>query len=192
MDSTATKLSKEWTGLSKMDDALLRAASSRFTKLAHQFGDKEFRDSYVAALTRRFLARQMKKFRGDASQTEFAARLDKQQTIVSRLENPNYSGWTLGTLLEIASKLDVGLVVRFVDFPSFMKATEDFSETALRPASYSQQQVEDFAQSEADFQAAAARALEILQMPLPEQNAGAKDNISAALKPPNGEGDGRG
>ena len=65
----------------------------RLQKLAHEFHDKDFRDAYVAAQTRRFLARQMRKFRGSMSQTEFAGMLDKQQTIVSRLENPNYSGW---------------------------------------------------------------------------------------------------
>lgn len=110
-----------------------------------QFRDKEFRDTYVAAHTRRFLARQMRKFRGELSQTEFAEYLGKQQTIVSRLENPNYSGWTLGTLLEIASKLNVGVVVRFVDFPSFLKSTDDFSESAIHPAPYDEVQLDDFA-----------------------------------------------
>ena len=132
-----------------MNEERRPAASSRFLKLAQQFSDKEFRDSYVAALTRRFLARQMRKFRGDLSQIDFAERIDKQQTIVSRLENPNYSGWTLNTLFEIAGKLNVGVVVRFVDFPSFLKATEDFSESAMHPMPYDQQKVDDFAQAEA-------------------------------------------
>ncbi len=150
----------------------LSAASFRFLKLAQQFHDKEFRDSYVAAHTRRFLARQMRKFRGDLSQTEFAEQLDKQQTIVSRLENPNYSGWTLGTLLEIASKLNVGVVVRFVDFPTFLKSTDDFSERAMHPTSYDPQRVDNFARSEAEKEFWAApqiaasdliKALEILR-----------------------------
>lgn len=132
-----------------MDEKHLPAASSRFFKLAQQFHDKEFRDTYVAAQTRRFLARQMRKFRGHLSQAEFADRLDKQQTIVSRLEDPNYSGWTLGTLLEIASKLNVGLVVRFVDFPMFLKFTGDLSEEAMCPSPYNEQEVDDSACAEA-------------------------------------------
>ena len=93
----------------------------------------------------------MRKFRGDLSQIEFAERyfFCKQQTIVSRLENPNYSGWTLSTLLEIANKLNVGVIVRFVDFSSFLKDTEDFVPSAKHPASYDKQQVDDFARSEA-------------------------------------------
>jgi transcriptional regulator with XRE-family HTH domain len=130
-----------------------QSASSRFFKLAQQFRDKEFRDTYVAAHTRRFLARQMRKFRGDLSQTEFAEQLGKQQTIVSRLENPNYSGWTLSTLLEIANKLNVGVIVRFVDFPSFLKFTDDFSESAVHPASYEQEVVDDFARVETEKEA---------------------------------------
>ena len=148
-DTTASKPIKEGSEFSEMDEERPHAVSSRLLKLAQQFSDKEFRDSYVAALTRRFLARQMRKFRGDLSQIEFAERLGKQQTIVSRLENPNYSGWTLSTLLEIANKLNVGVIVRFVDFSSFLKDTEDFSESAIHPASYDKQQVDDFARSEA-------------------------------------------
>ncbi len=124
-----------------------RAASSRFLKLAEQFHDKEFRDAYVSAHTRRFLARQMRKFRGNLSQTAFAEQLGKRQTIVSRLENPDYSGWTLGTLLEIANKLNVGVVVRFVDFPSFLKVTDDFSESAMHPAEYESEKLDDFARA---------------------------------------------
>lgn len=133
-----------------MDEERPPVRSSRFLKLAKQFRDKEFRDTYVAAHTRRFLARQMRKFRGDLSQMDFAGKLGKQQTIVSRLENPNYSGWTLSTLLEIANKLNVGLIVRFVDFPSFLKFTDDFSESAVHPESYRQEEVDDFARIEAE------------------------------------------
>jgi hypothetical protein len=140
--------------------------SSRLRTLVREFHNKEFRDTYVAAHTRRFLARQMRKFRGQMSQTEFAGILDKRQTIVSRLENPNYSGWTLSTLLEIASKLDVGVFVRFVDFPTFLKYTGVQSEAALHPKSYDAKEIDDFAQAPANFKAEIPRALEILKTPL--------------------------
>ena len=143
-----------------MDDERRPAAFHRLLKLAKEFCSKEFRDTYVASHTRRFLAWQMRKFRGDLSQTEFADLIEKRQTIISRLENPNYSGWTLGTLFEIASKLNVAVFVRFVDFPTFIKYTEEQGENALRPASYDQHQIDDFAQSEADQEAAILRALE--------------------------------
>src|SRR5262249_31558562 len=91
------------------------ADSPRLRSLIEKFRDKEYRDSYIAGHTRRFLARQMRKFRGDESQTEFGALLDKRQTVVSRLEDPNYGKWTLQTLFEVATKLNIAVLVRFVD-----------------------------------------------------------------------------
>jgi hypothetical protein len=93
-----------------LGEEYLTAPSSRLARLAREFRDKAFRDTYVASHTRRFLARQMRKFRGEMSQSEFGDLIGKQQTIVSRLENPNYSGWTLSTLFEIASKLNIAVL----------------------------------------------------------------------------------
>jgi hypothetical protein len=122
----------------------------RLARLAKKMRDKGYRDGYVAAHTRQVLAKQMREFRGAMPQTEFANLIDKRQTMVSRLENPNYSGWTVGTLLEIASKLNVAVFVRFVDFLTFLKYSGDQSESALHPVQYNQQQVDDFARAEAD------------------------------------------
>src|SRR5262249_51490736 len=47
-----------------------------------------------------------------------------------RLEDPNYGKWTLQTLFSVARKLNVAVVVRFVDFPTFLTITEDMSENA--------------------------------------------------------------
>ena len=145
--------------------------SHRLVRLAEKMHDKGYRDGYVAAHNRQVLAKQMREFRGEKSQTDFAQKIDKRQTIVSRLENPNYSGWTLGTLFEIASKLDVAVFVRFVDFPTFLKYTGNQSESALHPAQYDQQQVDDFAryatQSEVTLDDI-KRTLKILRRPLSE------------------------
>jgi len=124
------------------------AGSHRLLSLAEKMHEKDYRDGYVAAHTRQVLAKQMREFRGDKSQTEFADLLDKRQTMVSRLENPNYSGWTVSTILEVASKLDVAAFVRFANFPTFLKYSGDLSESALRPQSYNREQVDDFARAE--------------------------------------------
>jgi hypothetical protein len=126
------------------------ADSHRLVRVAEKMHNKEYRDGYVAAHTRQVLAKQMREFRGDKSQTEFAEMLEKRQTVVSRLENPSYSGWTLSTLFDIASKLSVAVFIRFVDFPTFLKYSGDQSEAALHPAEYNQQQVDDFALAEAN------------------------------------------
>src|SRR5262245_27153895 len=96
------------------------AASPRLRSLIEKFCDKAYRDSYIAAHSRRFLARQMRKFRGEKSQTDFGALLEKRQTVVSRLEDPNYGKWTLQTLFDVAAKLNVAVLVRFVDIPTFL------------------------------------------------------------------------
>jgi hypothetical protein len=108
-------------------------------------GRKSYRDSYVASYTRQFLARQMREFRGDQSQSEFGAKIAKQQTVVSRLEDPNYGKWRLQTLFDVASKLDVAVLVRFVDFSTFLRTTNDRSPSTILPEPYDQQKVDDLA-----------------------------------------------
>jgi hypothetical protein len=62
---------------------------------------------------------------------------------VSRLEDPNYGKWTLQTLFDVAAKLDIAVVVRFTDFPTFLRTTDDRSPSAIFPSSYDQTAVDD-------------------------------------------------
>jgi hypothetical protein len=119
-----------------MDEGRRHADSPRLRNLIEKFRDKAYRDSYTAAHTRRFLARQMRKFRGEKSQSEFGNLIDKRQTVVSRLEDPKYGKWTLQTLFDVAEKLNVAVVVRFVDIPTFLKSSEDMSDDASQPQPY--------------------------------------------------------
>ncbi len=121
------------------------ADSHRFVRLAPKLADKAYRDGYVATHLRTWLAGQVRALRGSMSQKEFGKLIGKPQTVVSRLENPAYGKLTLETLLDVASKLDIALVVRFVDYPTFLVATNDFSEAALRPAPYDQPAINAFA-----------------------------------------------
>jgi hypothetical protein len=118
------------------------ADSPRSVHLADRFRDKRYRDRYVASHTRRFLARQMRKLRGDRSQTDFGDVLGKRQTVVSRLENPAYNGWSVRTMLEIAEKLNLAVFARFVDFPTFLRLTKDMSDAAGRPLEYNQDAID--------------------------------------------------
>ena len=119
-----------------MDGERHLADSPRLRSLIEKFRDKTYRDSYIASHTRRFLARQMRKFRGEKSQTEFGDLIDKRQTVVSRLEDPNYGKWTLQTLFDVAEKLNIAVLVRFVDIPTFLRLSEDMSEDASQPQPY--------------------------------------------------------
>ena len=98
--------------------------------------DRGFRASYMAHSLRAYLADQIRALRGDMSQKAFGALIGKPQSVVSRLEDEDYGKVTLQTLLDIAAKLDIALVVQFTDFPTFETATADFSERAVAPRSY--------------------------------------------------------
>lgn len=119
--------------------------SHRLTNLAEKFHDKRYRDGYVAAHTRSVLARQVRNFRGDRSQAEYAAVIGKRQTVVSRLESPAYGSWTLRTMLEIARKENVAVLVQFVDFATFLKYTGDLSDKAMHPPAYSEGAIDELA-----------------------------------------------
>jgi hypothetical protein len=78
----------------------------------------------------------MRNFRDALSQAEFGALIGKRQTVISRLESPAYGSWTLRTMLQLARRRNVAVFVRFVDFPTFLKYTDDLSDSALLPQPY--------------------------------------------------------
>lgn len=106
---------------------------------AKELTNKEARDAYLAAQARTRIVSQIRAIRSQRgwSQAEFAKRLGKPQSNVSqRLENREYGGFTLSTLLEIAATFDSGLVVEFVPYADFIKRTHDLSPTALAVAPF--------------------------------------------------------
>ena len=107
----------------------------RADTLAKKFASKEYRDSFVAAHARQFVARQIRGLRGDLSQEEFAATLAMPQSSISRLENPA-KGMHLQTLFEVAAKLDRAVFVRIVDFDTFIQLSGDQGDAAICPPAY--------------------------------------------------------
>jgi hypothetical protein len=96
----------------------------QFIRKAKKLRNRKHRHSYVVDYTRRFLARQMRAFRGERSQSEFGDLIGKRRTQVSRLEDPAYGKWTLQTLFDVAEKLEVEVFVRFVDHSTFLRLSE--------------------------------------------------------------------
>ena len=119
-----------------------RAGSRDVVRLAQKMRQPRYRESYVGSHVRQFLARQMRSMRNGTSQEEFGVIVGKPQNVVSRFEDPYYGKWTLTSLLEIASKLDRAVIVRFVDYPTFLKFTQDQSEEAAAPEKYKQEKLE--------------------------------------------------
>jgi hypothetical protein len=166
-----------------MDGGRDLAASRRLASLTEKFHDKQYRDSYVASHNRGVLAQQMRNFRGDLSQADYAEKTGKQKTVIGRLESPAYAGWSLRTMLDIARKEDVAVIVRFVDFPTFLKYSGDLSDEALRPAPYDTATIEGLAQQAEAY--TNSRALMALFSEAPSQQKGASaadDQLGASQK----------
>ncbi len=142
-----------------MPDEQHHASSHRLTRLALKLADKAYRNSYVAHQTRQFLARQVRKLRGDKSQTEFGKSIAKPQSVVSRLEDPNYGKWSLQTLFDLAASLDRAVIVRIVDYPTFLRFTSDMTDAAARPEAYEQDAVDSLASAASAMTAMADKSL---------------------------------
>lgn len=116
--------------------------ASRIVRLAKRLCGKAYREAYLGSRIRQFLAHQMRSFRGDRSQAEFGRIIGQSQSVISeRLESPAYGKWTVQTLLDIAAKLDVALIVQFVDWPTFLKFTHEISDETVRPASFDERKL---------------------------------------------------
>jgi len=126
--------------------------SQHLADLASSFADREFRASYFAQHLRMFLADQIRGLRGDMSQAEFGRVLNKPQSVVSRIEDEEYGRVSLQTLIDVAQSLDIGLIIKFVDFPTFLRETADMSDEAIVPRSYTDDQMSDLLQKDATTQ----------------------------------------
>jgi transcriptional regulator with XRE-family HTH domain len=102
-------------------------------RLADELGEKRMRDAYLAAQTRTKLVNQIRAIRTQRgwSQGDFAKRLGKPQSNISRLENREYGNFTLKTLLELANIFDCGLVVEFAPYEEFLLRTHDLAAGVL-------------------------------------------------------------
>lgn len=99
-------------------------------RLLGELRDKEYRDAYVEGHVRAGLAFQIRALRESRnwSQAEVGRRAgNKLQSVIARLENPDYGKFSLSTLLELASAFDVGLLVRFVPFSELLNQVSDLS-----------------------------------------------------------------
>jgi len=123
----------------EMGPEVASANFQRLSSLASSFDDAAFRGSYMAHHLRAFIADQIRGLRGNMSQKEFGERIGKPQSVVSRLESEEYSRVSMQTLIEIAVKLDIAFVGRFVDFPTFLRVTSDLSDRAVTPQSYNRE-----------------------------------------------------
>lgn len=102
--------------------------------LRREFQDEEYRQVYWEDWMYSQIALQiasMRKQRG-WTQEELARRIGTLQPGVSRLEDVNYRGWTLATLVKLAAAFDVALNVEFIPFGEAIDKVESFSAESLK------------------------------------------------------------
>ena len=98
-----------------------------------RFKSKDYRMSYMSARVRTSIAWQIRELResNQMSQSELAKRIGTRQSAVSRLENTEYGRASVQTLLDVATALDVALVVKFASYDEFLRQHGSLKESAL-------------------------------------------------------------
>ncbi len=112
-------------------------------RLLEKLKSKAYRQAYVAEHVRTGIAFQIRALRAQRgwSQKRFAEELGKPQSVVSRLEDPDYGKVSVQTLLEGAAAFDVALLIQYVSFPEFLHRTQDVSPEALQADSFDERQL---------------------------------------------------
>jgi transcriptional regulator with XRE-family HTH domain len=132
------------------EDAPKNANSRRLIKLAKAFHDRGFRHGFINRQLKAFLAQQIRALRGDMRQEDFGKLIGKPQSVVSRLEKQADRQISIQTLIDIAEQLDIAVIIRFVDFPTFLKYTQDYTDEATAPAAFDQAAVDRLAVMESN------------------------------------------
>jgi transcriptional regulator with XRE-family HTH domain len=114
--------------------------NGRLDRTIEKLRDKAYRDAYVEAHVNVGIPHQIRALREQEgrkwSQGELGERCGKPRNVISRLEDPTYGGYTIRTLLQLASAFDVALLVKFVSYSRFLKEFEDVSPSALEVPSF--------------------------------------------------------
>jgi transcriptional regulator with XRE-family HTH domain len=141
-----------------------------------KFDRKAYRDGYLQAKVRGMIAYQIQALREKTglNQTDFANKIGKTQSVVSRLEDTEYGRVTVQTLLDVACALDVALVVKFSSYPDFLSQTRDASVSALQPATIH----ESMAERNASIRGFSAAYSRFLREGEAEQPASAQGHLS--------------
>jgi transcriptional regulator with XRE-family HTH domain len=116
---------------SQSQDATSQSQDSWQSKL-EPFLDKDYRDSYIEGYVKGGIAYQIRALREKSglSQKDFGDKIDKPQSVVSRLEDTEYGSVSVETLLDVAKALAVALQVKFFNYVDMLNA--DVSASAFK------------------------------------------------------------
>jgi transcriptional regulator with XRE-family HTH domain len=120
---------------------LLNAAHSGSlwsSALVRELTDMEFRHEYMMDQVRSRIAFQIRALREQRqwNQGDLAQAAGKTQSVISRLEDPDYGKLSLQSCLEIAVAFDLPLLVQFVEWDDWLTRMSNMSPTALKKRSF--------------------------------------------------------
>jgi transcriptional regulator with XRE-family HTH domain len=106
--------------------------------LVGKLSNKAYRIAYVREHVKTWITYQIRALREQRGwlQGKLAREMDKPQSVVSRIEDPDYGKLTLQTLFEVAAAFDVALIVKFVDYRSFLGQTRNVGRDEMQVASF--------------------------------------------------------
>ena len=105
--------------------------------------NKDFRRTFVGDYVQEMIATQIRALREHRglSQKELGQASDgMKQGQVSRLEDHDYSGTSVNSLIRMAQAFDVSLIVRLAPFSEFLGWIENQSPDTLLPKSFAEEQ----------------------------------------------------
>jgi transcriptional regulator with XRE-family HTH domain len=106
--------------------------------LVNELKDATYRKAFIEAHAKDTVAFQLRRMREAKGWTQGQLAVEafgdpKLQSMVSRLENPDYGKYSVSTLLNLANVFDVGLVVRFAPFSEVLDWDLNKTEPTLEP-----------------------------------------------------------
>lgn len=112
----------------------VRSGSPWSSELVHELSDAEFRHEYMMDQVRTYIAFQIRALREQRhwNQGDLAKAAGKTQSVISRLEDPDYGKLSLQSCLEIAVAYDLPLLVQFADWDDWLTRMSDLSPSSLR------------------------------------------------------------
>ena len=92
--------------------------------------DREYREAYMEAAVEQGVAWQIRinRQKRGLSQKSLASVIGTQQSAVSRLEDPEYGGHSLETLVQVAKAFDCALAVKFISYSQLASEAERLTE----------------------------------------------------------------
>ncbi|MCE5229700.1 helix-turn-helix transcriptional regulator [bacterium] len=110
--------------------------------LLEELNDPEYRDAFVVESVTTGIPLQIRVLREQRRMTQniLGEKASLGQTVIARLENPDYGDKiTLKTLFKLAKAFDTALAVKFVPFSKLIDMLDDLSSFALSSASFEEE-----------------------------------------------------